>query len=107
MATTFWSILAACLWVCGAGTLGYQVYQWLRLGVWLPLNALTLLNFTGDAGAQAWVMQPQSWLGVHAIFAWMPMSATLVLLALVALIIGLAFVESAPADKGSGNDLTG
>lgn len=78
---TIWAILAVGLWLGGVGTLGYQVYLWLKLGTWLPLNALVLLQLVGDSLLQAWAIDPSSWLGVHAILSWLPLSATLVLFA--------------------------
>lgn len=80
---TIWAILGAVLWLGAASTLAYQVYVFLSLGVWPPLNALLLLRLADGSSVHAWATEPGSWIGVHVILSWLPLSLTLVALALV------------------------
>jgi hypothetical protein len=56
--------------LAAVGILGWQVYSYLKLGVWQPLSVVTALVWLNDP----WARSPTDWLGVHKMLDEMPLS---------------------------------
>lgn len=74
---------ATLVFLSGFCVVGYQVFLWLKNGIWteFPLHVTFNYLFEGTA-LQAWLSQPESWHGLHRITAWalenIPLSLTLI-----------------------------
>ena len=62
----------------GFGFLGYQIYLYLKGGEWISYSALHLVKQISPQ-AEAWTINPDSWLGLHSVLDWLPLSGVLVI----------------------------
>jgi hypothetical protein len=74
----FMRILGAGI-VAAIGILGWQVYTYLKLGIWQSLSVITALLWLNID----WARSPHDWLGVYKVLDGMPLS-------LAAFLIGVA-----------------
>jgi len=60
------------VFLSGFGLLGYQTVLWLQDGVWngMPMMRVFEFLFEGTALA-AWMLNPESWLGLHQLMEWL------------------------------------
>ncbi|MFC0246401.1 hypothetical protein ACFOLL_04360 [Falsochrobactrum ovis] len=70
----FVGLLALAFFLCGLGVLGFQIFEYLKTGIWSGFSLLNLLSLFVD---DPWIYYPQSWFGVHKILAFIPSSATM------------------------------
>lgn len=49
------------------GTLGYQVFMYLKTGVWSEMSVITVMVMFGSK----WASYPQSWIGLYNVFDWL------------------------------------
>ena len=50
------------------GILGWQIVDYLQSGTWSSFSILSVMDLIGLS--PEWVVQPQSWLGLHNVFDW-------------------------------------
>jgi hypothetical protein len=67
----------------GLGVLGWQVYEYLRLGVWTPISIITALEWM----QVQWAYSPNDWVGLHNILEKMPLSMAMFTPALFGIVI--------------------
>jgi hypothetical protein len=65
--------------------LGWQLVDYLQSGTWAAFSILSIMNFIGLN--PEWVVQPQSWLGLHKVFDWLHGSVGISFLFLLASLI--------------------
>ena len=51
-------------------SLGYQIYLYLKHGVWLGLSVVEALHWIGAIGDN-WYENPQDWIGVHKVLSFL------------------------------------
>jgi hypothetical protein len=62
------------------GLAGYQLYIYLHDGYWMPVSTidgfLSILNWFSASGSTftLWLTKPDTWIGLHEIFSFIPMS---------------------------------
>ncbi len=66
----------------------YQLYGWLRLGVWQPISVVTGLLWL----KVSWAQSPSDWIGLHELLAWCPLSLALTALAFVPIALYFAVI---------------
>jgi hypothetical protein len=57
----------------------FQVFVFLQYGHWLPISVVTGLRWLGVE----WASNPTTWLGVHKVFDFLPLSVFSVLVAVI------------------------
>ena len=67
----------------GLGVLGWQVYEYLKLGVWTPISIITALEWM----QVQWAYSPNDWVGLHNIFQKIPLSVVMFTPALLGVVI--------------------
>ena len=77
-------VLSFSVFLSGIGILGYQIVVWLQEGVWNALPMMLVFNyFFEDTALGAWMLNPDSWLGLHQVVEWgltnIPISLVLIL----------------------------
>src|SRR5690554_6748952 len=75
-----WAAFGAAAWI-----LGYQAYHWLQSAVWQGISVIQALQYL--LPGNEWLVQPTSWLGIHAAMRWMPASGLLLAVAIVATMV--------------------
>ena len=83
---------------CMLGALGvvaYQVFRYLKDGVWTALSVLDALK---QAGIE-WAFRPTDWYGLYQSLDWTPFSAGLFVLGVIALNVG-AVIPSRLRSRG-------
>lgn len=105
--------IASLFFLAGFFVLGYQVFLWLLDGVWTGLPLFVVFNFFFENTAlQAWLTQPESWMGLQQVVSWVletvPLSVALIVpagLAMAAIFLLMAaavtvrFVQFKNADE--------
>lgn len=85
----FLMLTAGLLLLCAAGVLGWQAFQWLRLGEWPALPITYTISLWLDLPWDAWLNYPAGrWVGVHKILDNTPLAAALALVSVVVAWIG-------------------
>lgn len=67
----------------GLGVLGWQVYEYLKVGVWVPISIITALEWM----QVQWAFSPNDWVGLHNILKKLPLSAAMCSPALLGVVI--------------------
>lgn len=72
----------------GWGIIVYQIFSWLRNGVWNAISLESVLHSGGFFPPYSWYVQPDSWIGVHSALSFalqkIPLSLFLIALSGVA-----------------------
>jgi len=75
----------------GLGLVGYQVFLWIKDGVWSEFAIMEVFNsIFGDTLAAQWLSNPESWLGLQKIIEWLlyniPISVALIVPSIMVLV---------------------
>jgi len=75
----------------GLGLVGYQVFLWIKDGVWSEFATMEVFNFLFENTLLAqWLDNPESWLGLQKIIEWLlyniPVSVALILPSIMVLV---------------------
>ena len=75
----------------GLGLVGYQVFLWIKDGVWSEFATMEVFNFLFENTIIAqWLVNPESWLGLQKIIEWLlyniPVSVALILPSIMVLV---------------------
>lgn len=57
----------------GIGVIGFQIFLWLKEGVWFPISLITVLSFFSD-----WAYNPRDWVGFWKMLNAIPISVLLI-----------------------------
>ncbi len=77
----------------GFGVLGYQIFLWLKDGVWTEFPLMKAFNyFFENTALQEWVQNPSSWLGLHQLVEWNLINIPISLVLIVNGIGGIGFM---------------
>jgi hypothetical protein len=73
------------------GLVGYQVFLWIKDGVWSEFATMEVFNFLFENTLLAqWLVNPESWLGLQKIIEWLlyniPVSVALILPSIMVLV---------------------
>lgn len=84
----------------GFGLLGYQVFFWLKDGVWTEFPLLVVFNALFENTALgSWISHPESWYGLQTVTLWIlenvPLSLALIVLGLIGAIMAAAVMITA------------
>ena len=76
---------------CGLGLVGYQVFLWIKDGIWSEFAAMEVFNFLFENTLVAqWLENPESWFGLQKIIEWLlynvPVSVALIVPSIMALV---------------------
>jgi hypothetical protein len=71
------------------GVLAYQVFRYVKDGVWTAFSVLDTLK---QAGIE-WAFRPTDWYALHQSLDWTPLSAGLFVLGVIALNIGVVLPD--------------
>lgn len=89
--SAFGLLLVLAPFAVGLGSLGRQIFLWLRDGRWTSVSVLDLLSWSG-VGSQDWIARPNEWIGVWKLLNWLPLSAA-------SLVVGIVLVLAALSDS--------
>ena len=75
----------------GFGLVGYQVFLWIKDGVWSEFATIEVFNFLFESTLLAqWLDNPESWLGLQKIIEWLlyniPISVVLIVPSIMVLV---------------------
>ena len=75
----------------GFGLVGYQVFLWIKDGVWSEFTIIEVFNFLFENTLMAqWLDNPESWLGLQKIIEWLlyniPVSVALIVPSIMVLV---------------------
>ncbi len=75
--------MATLVFLSGFGLIGYQIFLWLKDGVWTEFPLFVVFNFMFENTAlQSWMQQPESWYGLQQVSSWflenIPLSLALI-----------------------------
>ena len=92
-------LLGATMVVLGLGFIGWQVWTWLRAGVWPTYSCLDLLAALSPAQSNTyrWLVAPADWIGLHRALAWLPVSSAFLGIGILTLYFLLADRDNEPA----------
>ncbi|MDH6268274.1 hypothetical protein M2360_003679 [Rhizobium sp. SG_E_25_P2] len=81
------------IFLCGWGIILYQIYRFLRYGLWWSLSFLDFVGavYNKKQSMQDWVASPETWQGLHYVFSVTPLS-------LVAIVVGYLILLMAHFD---------
>jgi len=87
---------ASLFFTFGLGLVGYQVFLWIKDGVWSEFAIIEVFNFLFENTLMAqWLDNPESWLGLQKIIEWLlyniPISVALIVPSIMVL-VGMMFV---------------
>ena len=76
--------LASLFLASGLGLVGYQIFLWIKNGVWSEFAIIEVFNFLFENTlADQWLSNPESWFGLQKIVEWLlqniPLSAALII----------------------------
>lgn len=74
------ALLGAVCVAAAVAVLGWQAFQWLRLGAWPELPLTYVLSHALNAGLDSWLFSPQEWRGVHKLLNLISLSGGLAIL---------------------------
>lgn len=75
---------AIIIFACGGiGVLVWQVLQFMKFGIWNPVSVISALELM----KVQWAFEPNDWMGIHEIFKFMPLSLSMMMPVLLALVI--------------------
>ena len=77
------SIVLTLLLIGGLGVLGWQAYEYLRFGIWMPVSIITALEWMEIQ----WAYFPTDWAGLHKLLKIIPLSAALIASAWIVIMI--------------------
>ncbi len=86
--------IATLVFCSGLGLIAYQVFLWLKDGVWSEYPIFVLFNFLFESTAlHQWMSHPESWFGLQKLLTWVlentPLSLALIVPGLtVAFLVG-------------------
>ncbi|MFQ5443194.1 MAG: hypothetical protein ACE5EK_01135 [Nitrospinales bacterium] len=74
---------ASIIFLLGFALIGYQVFLWLKNGMWTEFPILVIFDYLFQGTAlHDWLQNPGSWFGLHQVIEWMleniPLSLTLI-----------------------------
>ncbi len=75
------SLLSICLFIPGLAVVVYQIYFWLRNGVWFGISVLDALKYFYSPRNWPWLWYPDYWMGFHNILDKFPLFLFLLLFA--------------------------
>ena len=83
--------LASLFLASGLGLVGYQIFLWIKNGVWSEFAIMEIFNsLFGNTLAAQWLSNPESWFGLQKIIEWLlhniPLSAALIVPSIMVLI---------------------
>ena len=83
--------LASLFLASGLGLVGYQIFLWIKDGVWSEFAIMEVFNsLFGNTLAAQWLSNPESWLGLQKIIEWLlyniPVSVALILPSIMVLV---------------------
>jgi hypothetical protein len=84
------AVLGLVFFLAAAVTFAIQVFWFLREAVWYHLSLMDVARMLVAPEKAPWAFEPQSWLGLHAILEWMPLSLALIGMGLLAFIGAIA-----------------
>lgn len=67
----------------GLGVMGWQIYGYLKFGVWMPISIITALEWM----QVQWAHSPNDWIGLHNIVQKIPLSVAMCTPSLVGILI--------------------
>lgn len=76
--------------LAGVTILGIQTFAFLMHGEWHPFTAMNLIQlaYSNTSGRwPSWVIEPDTWIGVHAVLSWLPASLSLIIVGFVLVIV--------------------
>lgn len=74
--------IAIIIMLGGIAIFGYQVYQYLKAGIWQPISLTTAMQFMNVK----WAISPTDWAGLYQILDFIPLSATVFVAGFAALV---------------------
>ena len=74
------------LGIIDACTLGWQCFNWLHIGQWVPFSTIDALRYVSS---NAWLDQPGDWIGVHKILDASPGVFAILIVVFFGLFIGI------------------
>jgi hypothetical protein len=91
--------IASIFMATGFGLLGYQIFLWVKNGVWSEFAIIEVFNFLfKNTAVSEWLSNPESWFGLQKIMEWIlqniPLSVALIVPSIIFL-IGMIFVNIA------------
>jgi len=69
-------VAALALIFVGVGTVGWQVYEYLRYSIWNPVSVIDALQWMKIQ----WALNPTDWIGLYNMLKMVPMSLTLIVI---------------------------
>ena len=83
----FLALIFAFVGLAGILVLGLQVYAWLATGTWQPASLLLplamLAKWLPDPAMVQWIERPDTWIGLHKVLDFIPLSLFLMLVGLL------------------------
>ena len=70
--------------ISGLGLVGYQVFLWIKDGVWSEFTVMVVFDFLFENTLAAqWLSNPESWFGLQKVVEWLlqniPLSVALII----------------------------
>jgi hypothetical protein len=83
--------LASLFLASGLGLVGYQIFLWIKSGIWSEFAIIEVFNsLFGNTLAAQWLSNPESWFGLQKIMEWLlhniPLSVALIVPSIMVLI---------------------
>jgi len=83
--------LASLFLASGLGLVGYQIFLWIKNGVWSEFAIMEVFNsLFGNTLAAQWLSNPESWFGLQKIIEWLlyniPVSVALIVPSIMVLV---------------------
>ena len=83
--------LASLFLASGLGLVGYQIFLWIKNGVWSEFAIIEVFNFLFENTLAAqWLINPESWFGLQKMMEWLLQNIPLSLALIVPSVIVLA-----------------
>lgn len=98
--SAFMGFLATLVFLSGFGLVAYQVFMWLKEGVWTEFPLFALFNYVFENTAvQEWLQHPESWIGLQKAITWIlentPLSLALIVPGLIGIVVMAAIMIAA------------
>ena len=83
-------VFASLFLISGLGLVGYQVFLWIKDGVWSEFTVMVVFDFLFENTLAAqWLSNPESWFGLQKVVEWLlqniPLSVALIIPSIMAL----------------------
>ncbi len=91
--SAFMGFLATLVFLSGFGLLGYQLFLWLKDGVWTEYPLFVVFNFLFENTVlHEWTQHPESWVGLQKLTTWILENTPLSLALIVPGFIGASMI---------------